>query len=595
MTLASEQQGRAPRFALAASVASMMALVAYVCWLAPVQGDDWSMLLWQRRHGGGLATLLAHGRTVADATGYLRATMLWSHAVLTSASWLAIIVGIWKLTRPSRPLGWLDCGSIWLISALLWIGAPRLAVIVFHRSSAAMFIDGTALMLWFVIAAQGLARTRTNHRWTSVAMFVFGVVAASTTRQLGAVAVISFGWIWFVRRSDVVPGSRIRFASWFGLLVGTLSTWLDFLSSPSHVVSSGRMILMAFTECGEVVALTVVLILGHRLVQAIVGRDAIALDAAALARAGSWAGLAILATAIGLLGSWASEPALLAPVVLLTIAVTPTLVAVADEKWARTLIIAMVVVIHAVVAVKSVTTYRRAAQESSERLALLEHAAPNSIATIPPSWRIEQTFWWYGEDLGNAAYREEIAQELFGPRDIEFSPSFRQLERNADLEVVARWSSADAERSAAMPHPVGRSLQLARAQWDRAIDRLTSTLRGWSGELAITNHDFAELHGRPLLVSLAVPQGSTNPVFRRLSVDDLNRTPYKIEMRGPQAATALPGTGDEVYVVHDHDSQGLTRDEDGAYRYAFDRPGIFLLVVCGPQRCMVVDVVAPKL
>ena len=594
------RQRDTPRLAMTASVALMVALVAYVAWLAPVQGDDWSMLLWQHRHGGSVGALLslvAHGRTVPDLTGYLRVTVPWTHAVLTSISWLAIILGVWKLTRPVRAVAWSDVGAFWLISALLWIGAPRLAVIVFHRSSAAMFIDGTALMLWFVIAVQALTREQSPRRWAGFGMFLFGLVAAATTRQLGAVALITYAWIWFGRRGDAVLPRRVRISAWCGLLIGTVSTWLHFVVGPLHIVGSGRMILMTFTECGELIALTILLILGHRGLQALRARPAVELNAGMLAVAGGWAGVAILAAAIGLLGPWASEPALFAPVVLLTIAVTPILVGLAADSWARAFVIAMVVVIHAVVAVKSVATYRRAAEESAARLAVLSAAPPDSVATIAPSWRIEQTFWWYGEDLVNASYREDIAQELFGLRDIEFLPSFRQMERSAGLEVVAHWSSASVEQlaHATMPHRFGRSLQLAREQLDRIIEALASSLRGWTGELAVTNHDFAELHGRPLLTSLAVPAGSTNPVFHRLPVDDLNRTPYKIEMSGPQAKSALPGAGDEVYVVQDHQAHRVTADADATYRYSFDRPGIFLLVVCGAQRCMVVDVIAPRL
>ena len=141
------------------------------------------------------------------------------HALLTPVVALALIVGLFTvaLRRLPRPT-WPDVLALMLASTLLWIGQPWAGVTLFHTANVALFVYGSAVMVWFI------APLRCNwdpSRRSWPVLVVAGYCVGTSTRAIATATLVYFivalckrraPWMWFAC-AGLVIGVVVGFAN----------------------------------------------------------------------------------------------------------------------------------------------------------------------------------------------------------------------------------------------------------------------------------------------------------------------------------------------------------------------------------------------
>jgi hypothetical protein len=587
---------RASVVALIVFVGATLAVHGVIAWWSPVQGSAWQTLLRAQRGGSWLAGV----RQTSELCSALVAHATSFHVIVTPLAGLAVLVGTFTLAarRLPDPRRWDDVLGIALVSSLIWVVVPRAGVMWFHRPYATQIV-GAALVVWLAAAFRCRWRARTGgdvdasvgargeaglmaSAGSSVAMFVAGWLAATTTLQLAVAALVGVGialarlprserqrWMWGAL-AGVALGAIVCFVRW---------RWAD--SSRLRLDASLAALSQRAGDAAVVITAIGLVVLG-RLWHAT--RRGLALALPDSGEAGRWLAAWLGLVVASLLGPRAPEAALLPASLALCIAVLPSLTWIAHARIGRWMLVAFVVAVHAVAWTRALPTYRALGREYRARMAAITRTPPHQIAVVAPYTQLEPSFWAYGEDWDDAELRETLGQELWQLRDIELVPTYRGLERSADLELALELGAVTADQRHAAQPPAAWPRNLARARRALAgvIARLPATA---SVRLRVTDVDFTTRASRPVFAAWAEPGSQALPAVRRSRPDETGVVTLTL-------AAALAAELPEAWVVGPSRATRVTCP-GGRCRIEVTRAERTVVVLCNPERCLAADAWVP--
>ena len=574
------------RLALAGFLAAMVAVHALAGAWQPVLGDDWEHLLWDARHDGGW--LLDH-LTLSDAMGYAIVHSVAVQAAVCALAAVALVIGVFVLAhrRLPRPDSWDDVLGVIAASALLWIAQPRAGIAWFQRSHVASHLCGCAIALWLLAPLR--CRWRVGRAGT-VALALAGWLAGTSSRQVALATLVGFAFA--VRRTP--PGERARWM-WIALATLFAGTVAGFFDPPylevARVWNRGfepNLIVLnvPVREGGQVIVVMLLLVLAKLMIDARRGepRASPTLPEPRTTRAWFWVWVGICV--IELLGPRYDEATVLPASVVVAIAALPYLPWLITTRAVHRATAAIAIGIHAVAWPVALVIYARFAGEFRDRTLRLERATPGSIAVIEPYREILPTSWSLGEDWGPPK-RQMVGIEVYGVRDIVFSPRFGRLEDNPQVEIaleVDRLTPAQAR--AASPVYWATEVTAAREQFEAFVERAAKAAGPDFTARLVARLDFAERRGRPLVVAWYDRGSLTSPRVTRGNPDPNDRQRVSLP-------AALAAGYREHYIVRGGVVE--TTNHDGAAYHVESRvAGRVAVVACGPERCLLVDAWVPR-
>lgn len=583
---------RAPAVALVGALVAMAIVHAIVAALAPISADDWSHWNWAGTHpDAGVATWLATHARFADAMAYLLARCDAVHVIVTPAVSVALVIGVFVLAARRLPrASWDDALAVMLGSALVWITLPRAGIVWFHRSYLGADVYGCAAAVWFV------APLRCGWRAPAWLWAPLGYLVGTSTRAIALAALV--GVVLAIRARPRAQRARWLYAALAGLVVGTavgyaLPPYLELGRVFRRGLEPNLVLLnYAVREAGELVSLVLAFLLGERVLRALgrAGADGAPgdgqpdpIDTARWCAA--WLALSVWA----LFGPKSSEATMLPATLALIVAALPWLGWLARVRVLRALVIALVVIVHAIAWSYALATYREVGRQYRDRLAAIERAAPGTTATIPTYTQILPDFWFFGEDFAGAGPRQIVAIEAFGLADLELAPAFRKLEPNPHVELALETDDASPAELAAARAPTvwGSELAVARHQLEQLARRFHRvTGRALSARLVVRGVAFAELHDRPLYAAW-LDRGQLVPGRVTRAPGDANDR-FQI--------TVTPATDPqftECWLVVDGVARPLAWN-DGHPRLQPMVKGRYVVVACDRRRCLAVDALVAR-
>jgi hypothetical protein len=581
------------RIAGLAFVIATAALHGAVAWLSPIQGDDWEHLIWAAAHPNdgspeyALAFLTRHS-TFSDLVGFALARSTLLHAIVSPIASLAVVWGMFTLAARRRPRldVWADVFGLVVLSALLWIAMPRAGIAWFHRPHVAMWIFGSAVAMWTL--APFRCGWHLRGAWVPV-MFVAGLCAGSSTRQIGTVTLIAV--LYAIRRSP--ERARWMWSALAGVALGTILIYLDFPRpdfrgfKPSFERSLESLNL-PIGEGGELVSLLLGLVMVKlviaRLRPTLAGETAPPETSETLPLLGVWFGYCVLA----LFGPKSSESMFFPATLVLCIAALPYVAWIATSPVMRPMLVALACGILAICWTFSLATHVEVNAEFRERLAKLE--AGGDRLTLPPYSRIEPTFWTYGEDWSEAVTRQLVAIELYGVSDIVIEPGYHRLEPNPQLVLRLETIGVSAGQLLAAGTPRWATTPTAaRRQFEMFVKRLIA-IAGPRVEarLVIDHFSVPPMRGRPLLAASYESGVLTSIKTTRKPLDDDNRQTITLQPRS--FATMYPESyrvsGDQAIPMH---------YERSGYRVQTMTTDLVAVIGCNPKACFLIDAFLPRL
>jgi hypothetical protein len=257
---------------------------------------------------------------------------------------------------------------------------------------------------------------------------------------------------------------------------------------------------------------------------------------------------------------------------------------------ARPLRVGLVVVVFAVHAVAwsiALSKYVTLGREFHERIATLQRAPRATTPTIRPYSQIDPDAWSDGEDLASAAARQLYAIELFGLRDIQIAPGFPRYERNPGLvlHLDASGVSLPLVAAAKPPRVWASELAIARQQFERFAWRLAALSARTAQARLLLDFDFAERRERPLVVAWMEHGVPVVPSVRRAPLEP--GLPFSVTVKLDHMERFK-----EAWLVTNGKATSVTLDR-GQLHVPSGTHDLDVLVVCEPERCVVVDAVVP--
>lgn len=573
------------RIALWSFIAATFVLHAVVAWLAPLSSDDWEYVIWasQHRHdalGDWFIAFIAKHRTLADLVNYATARHPTVHAFVTPALMLAVVWGTFALAMRRLPRfdAWADVMGIVVIAAFLWIAAPRCGLVYFHRPYAAAWLCGTAFTIWYLVPLRCGWRPRGG--WL-VLLVIIGLLAGTSTRQLGVVAVAAT--IYALRKARQPWMYAALAAVVVGTLLGFHRTMFDFRGFRPGFELSLTALNLGIWEGGELMSL----VAGLGLLKLVIGAlwpqhagDRLPDTSETLRWFGVWLGYVIFT----LFGPRYSEATLFPAAVLVVIAVWPTVTWLGSSRPLKIAILAIAIGINAIAWAVAVRTYLPLGERYRERIAAVRAAPKNSIPTVKTYPQIRPSYWAYGEDWHDAARRQYIATALFHLEDIQLSPAFRRLETNPNLELrlVATGVTDAALRAAGAPERWAGTLKTARAQFE--LVRRNLGAQGDTLRLVVDHLPADILNGRELVAATS----DLIPRVNRRAPDDESRqgilvAPASLAASYPEAFRVIAGKSTPLAFARSrYMVQALTTE-------------LHAVIACNAERCFLVDAFIPSL
>jgi hypothetical protein len=594
---ASARMRRRHRLVFWSVVVSAWAFFAIVALLAPVQGEDWSARFWVHAYAGDLDWALRYARNhhvVGDLAELVIAAFRPVHVVLSPTVCLAFFAGVFVHVRGRlpRPDDARDTLALALASALVWLGGARAGLAFFHRPYLAMFVYGLTAVIWFT-AAYRLAGPRPAAGAARAAgMLLLGVLAGSSNHHVVAVVLVAVP-LWMRarrRRGETLPAWM-----WTGLaglvvgaaLLATDPPYLPLVSFGEYGIEGNFIrFFRTLAEGGRVIAFSVIAVFAMLVRSRFRGVPMPLVRDEHLRQLGWWFTGALVIAGLALLAPRWGEPAMLAPTVCLVIGGLMVLDALAADVRARQVLVAFALVAHAVVLVRTLPTYVRAHREYVARAAALNAAAPGSRITIPPYTQVDQSAWFFGEDLAPSATRAIIA-ESYGLGGIEFTRPFGNLEETADHELAIAWSWAPGSPDAAKPaiEPLStHDLAVGRMIFDERVALARGRQGFQTASLLITNLDFPGRAGRPVVAERQLGERAHVPVVKSYGADRTLRYRFLVSPR------SLGGRYPETYIVVGGHLQPIETSRDP--RVVYYRPTLaarYVLLRCNATECIALE------
>ncbi len=139
---------RAPVVLLAMVVANTVVLALLAGW-TPLSSSDWEAARWAADHAAASpAAIVAGHATFAKLVAYGLVRVPVLHALGTPLCATLLVVLAFAFSRRRLPAAsWEDVLDVAVLSTLVWIGQPRLGLVLCYRSYAAMYVWGGAIAL----------------------------------------------------------------------------------------------------------------------------------------------------------------------------------------------------------------------------------------------------------------------------------------------------------------------------------------------------------------------------------------------------------------------------------------------------------------
>lgn len=574
------------RAALIAYCVALAAVHGVVALWTPIQGDDWGHWVWASQHEGVVSWLAAHF-TFSDAAAYVLARSTVCHALLTPVVSVALLVAMFTLAMKRLPNATAsDLLGISLAYALIWFVQPRAGLSLFHVSNVALYVYGAAIAAWFVVP---LRCGWSVPRWAWPIYSLAGYCVGTSSRAIATAVLV--GFVLTLRRRR----ARWLWVGFAALLVGTIVGYVDppWIAIRT-VVRRGlyhylEMSNLPIHEAGRAVSLVAALVLAY-VVLATYRRGHGARDGRPEpADALCWLVASLLTSAFCLFGPRYAEATLFPVTCIVVIGALPWLLWLTRVRPLRFVIVALVIVTHAVVWPTALVQYHDYGAEGRDRWARLA-AARGGTAVLEPYSQIRASYWFFGEDMASAASRQLIGYEVFGARDIELSSTFRHLEPNPDIHVALEIDGVpEAEQmSAGRPDHWGSVLSVARWQFEGFIRRLRArTGRPVTARLLVTDVDFPQRAGRPLVAAWA--RGTELFVPRISRSRNYATDTDRIKIYPPDDARF-----DEAWLIRSGEVARVPYPE-GLARIQPTSTEEVVVVVCNAESCLVADAFIPRL
>ncbi|MGE0395414.1 MAG: DUF6056 family protein [Kofleriaceae bacterium] len=586
-----------PRVALFAFVGLMLLMHAYLAYIYPLQRDDWSHLIWHAKHDNEgtiryLRSFFATHFTVADAAGYVVARWQIAHALLTSVSTVAMVFGVFVLAHRRLPRSsWRDTLAIVFASAAIWIAQSHVGLSFFHGPYVAMYLYGTTIALWF--GAAYLCRWRLRP-WQQVLVVLAGLFAGAASRQVAVTTLVAV--IVLVIRT---PREARRAWMWIGIATTAIGTVLGFMDTPQIALKSFvtrgyeanlALAYIPFREGGQLPSLMLLLALGKLVLDRLRPKaPAAPADLPDTRAAIVWFALWLWLCCASLLGPKVSSGTALPATAAVCIGVLPFVDWLIATRPVRLAVVAIAIGVHVVCWALAVTTMLPLYRQFDERMSILETTPKGSIAKIPPYTVIYQTPWFFGEDFQFPGPRQLLAIEVFGLRDIEFSPSFGRNELNPRVQIRFESTGLTAQdlADANAPEIWATELVAARQQFDALLKTLVRRQRktGFTAKLVVDDLVFPELRGRPLLGAWFDGTSTMSPRVSTTPPDDAATYTVRVP-------SVVARQFSEAYALY----------PDGTRRVSYAGSGYPVLpmstqrhavVVCDQSRCLALDAFIP--
>lgn len=589
-------------YAFVALLAVWWAVYAVVAWWTPLQGEDWGQLAWLLRHEpvdlADLASALRREPTTGDVGHLIGVASPLAHALLAPTVIVLFVLGLFALAfgRRPEPRSWDDLWRLALLHALVWLGAPRVGVVFGHRPHVVHFVYGLCAVVWLLAAYRAAGPTPRTGTLRAIGLGALGLLAGASNHHvaLAALAVMVVTIVRRRRRGEPVPAWM-----WASLLTVVVGLALLFSNPNPYFAAMGRrglattfgQILYFLNEAGEIVALASLIGLATLLKSRWRGTPMPSPTVPELTwMAGCFfGGFAIMAVAV--FGPRWGEPSMFAPSVLFVAGGVVALARLAEDRWVRHALTAMVVGVHVLVGYHLLPAYHEAHAVGQRRLVQLEAAPDGGVATITPFPQVGIGFWFLGEDLGWSAAREVAAAEVYGLDDIAFDRETGAYEPRTELELRVEVTfdpqPSPAEVQAVIGRRLAKNLTVARGQFRRVLVELGKRHDLEAASLVVDNLDWPERRGRPVYAGRFVPgTGMVMPKAYWLQHDQLQRMRFHVNWRSLRTRGDPPRR--ELYVLGM--GEVLPAELRGDRVYFIPRwAGTYVLVACNPADCYVVE------
>ena len=501
------------------------------------------------------------------------------HAALTPLIVASIPLALATLARGRRirPGDGDDALLLLVLATLLWLTAPHLGLACSFRSAVAVQVVGVAVACWFVVGFAAAARAAAPPGpGVLAALAAGGVLAGATTRPIAVVTFAACAWL--ARGTRRAPSA----AGLAGVAIGlALIAPRDLARSFGLFLDRGLTGDLAFYDAYlRVPAWTAAGVLGIWLVHALIARA----RGRAPARLGDRdlgvvlaAILAALAlTGVALITTQLTIFATVAPGAAAATALALPLVHLARRRRPRIALVVAALAFQAVVVTSSLRALVPFHRQYEARLALLEAAAPGTIATVPPYTLHRSNPWAFGEDFKVSSLRDQVATRQFGLRGIALVPRLHGAQPVPPL-VLRHEVDGDAH---GFPRFYSADLATARRQFADAVDRVRPrAARLIAPDLTVPDHP-----DTPVLAAW-LDRGRVR--WWRATQDDLDD-------RGRLRLAPDPAQIDAMWRIDLERgvADRLPRGDDGTYRLAPSHSMTAAIVECRADRCALAAVIS---
>lgn len=422
-----------------------LTLVVCVAW-EPLVRDAWSNTFFHRWNDVDLATAW---RLVRDGwlgsnprLGQTVTTLLYApgpyHVVITPLLEIGLFLVMTAIGLGRRPsIKSVDDALVFAtVTALFAACTPQFGPMLFYRPFMGNYTFGLLLnLLWLVPYRFHAAEPRQYRLWWAPLFLLLGVAAGMCNEHTGP-AFIGLGVlavVWSVRRGD-------RIKPWMiAGLIGLIAGYVLLMVAPGHDARYGGLaqqagMLERITERGIGANLSIVGKLAFYslwslpwIVLALLARRRPPPPSLPLPPLSAWQHPALLVLAaagvlstLALLASPKLGPRLYVHSIgLLSIALTGWLFAQLAAPWSRKALAVLSGAVLAYVCARCLLTYRTVGAISSERLAIIQKAAPGSHVHVPRYPKLPAK-WFLGEDFSAANLRISTAAD-YGLGSIELA------------------------------------------------------------------------------------------------------------------------------------------------------------------------------
>jgi uncharacterized protein DUF6056 len=441
--------GRALRALFVAYLVATAVHIGAVVAHEPFAFDAWNVAMDTRAEPFSLSRMVDYGiyeythanPRIGQWPTYLAYKLTWFAPIATPLVFLALSLAVTVLGLGRRP-AWRRGRdlALWAIAlGSLWFAIPRIGMIMFCRAYCANYLYGAVIQLWFVIALRfapggdlGPDRAGRPSAPAAAGTAALGIAAGMANEHTGpTLLVFAIGYAALRQRALGRP-PRPLWAGALGAIAGFAAVFFApgqgerYDNLAGKVGLLGRLLQRGITSNLEIYRDFVVgaaPVLGLVVIAVVVDawrdRPGAAPDAAALARRRS--ALRLLGI-VAIAGSLVTATVFVSPKLgprfylhgcaLLLAALIGLIDATARSRRRLVAFAVLAVLASGYAAVRTVPLFLRLAEQSADRMHLLEAAPSGAMVTVESFDQVEDTWWFLGDDLRRPDQRKKVAEYL---------------------------------------------------------------------------------------------------------------------------------------------------------------------------------------